>query len=414
MLKYILKYTYRAEDYRLDDTVSKVEWWFKKWGVDLFIETKRTRFSEMDEANYETRNDGMKSIAREKVADEWEPLNDGVILFVNKDDAIESVTLRGQQNRAIRNGVEFGVLEVYSQPHRYVYLREDRDGVWHYTGTTRERGSAFRQDVYVTIHEILHDIADILGIEDGLHKAIEENRFIEYAETLCKLYVTKGKLAEKVEELKEAKPVAVGAVFQNPPIKYIAIHHTAVSRASGKNQLEAVNEYHRTKNWGTASSPWYQSRPSSLGYYVGYNRFIDVDGDRTITRAIGEETIAQVGHNCDIFERCDTVSVCVAGDFNQELLNDDQIVALRTELRALQAQYPDAKLVFHSELQAGRTCAGKLFTHDYLKTRVLQEGIPEPDPQDQLKQEEIQKIMQSLSIIGQILETISKMLGLKR
>jgi hypothetical protein len=411
-----------------------VQWWFKKWGVNLYIDTKRTRFSELDEENYEVRErDGTKSLAKMKIAELMELADsegneyEGIIMFANKDDALEKATLRGQQSRATMQfgsvTHKFGVLEVYSQDHKFVRLRySESDSEWKYTGTTRERGSAFRQDVYVTIHEILHDIVDIIGARDGLHEAIEGNKFEEYAEDLCRQYLEWQieELQEDVAELQEAGgknvPSTLGfapTVIDNPPIKYICIHHTAVSRASGRNQLEAVNNYHKNKNWGTEENPWYQSKPSQLGYYVGYNYFIDVNGEWEDTRVVGEETIAQYKHNCDVRERCDTISVCIAGDFNQELLSDEQIETARVLLQDLKEMYPDAEFVFHSELQEGRTCAGKLFTHDYLETRILQENIPEADPVDQLKKEEIESFMKQLSVIGELIKSIAKKFGLK-
>lgn len=155
-------------------------------------------------------------------------------------------------------------------------------------------------------------------------------------------------------------------MVKNPDITYVAIHHTAVHRSN--TQLNAVDRYHRNK-WGMKSS---------LGWYVGYNVFCDCDGTITQTRAIGEETIANTGHNCDIAARCDTVSFCFAGDFNQELPSDKQIAAFKK----WKARYPHKKVVGHRDLQTNRTCPGKLMTDDYIQTRLLSQPQSSDDIDD--------------------------------
>jgi len=166
--------------------------------------------------------------------------------------------------------------------------------------------------------------------------------------------------------------------------KQRAIHHTA-SIASGKNQLAAVNQYHKDK-WGMKST---------LGWYVGYNYFIDVNGSITNTRKVGEETIANVGHNCDVEERCDTISICLAGDFNTQLPNDKQIKALRRLLGELDVLYPGSVDTFHRDIQANRTCPGKKFTRRYLESVILEKKVV-GDEADTKKSEEIEKIKVTL------------------
>lgn len=129
--------------------------------------------------------------------------------------------------------------------------------------------------------------------------------------------------------------------------------------------------------------------------------------------------MAQVGLNCDILSRCNAISVCIAGDFNQELLADAQIEALRAEIAELRGLYPDAKIVFHREVQANRTCAGKLFTHEYLNTRILQKDIPAPDPEDKEKKEKIEaenkrKIAILTEIVALYEQVVALVLGKKK
>lgn len=139
-----------------------------------------------------------------------------------------------------------------------------------------------------------------------------------------------------------------------PKITYVVLHHTAVRRTQQPLQLDAVNTYHKNKDWGGG---WKQPAPSELGWWGGYNFFVEPTGDRTQFRKIGEETIAQRGHNCDIDKRCDAISYCLAGDFRYEKPTELQITDLISFLREVLAYYPDVQLVQHKDLQTGRTCA---------------------------------------------------------
>jgi len=140
-----------------------------------------------------------------------------------------------------------------------------------------------------------------------------------------------------------------------PAIKFIALHHT-LSFNSGVKQHDAVNIYHRDKNWGTDVDPWYQPGPTSMGSYIAYNFFADVGGERTQTRAIGEETLAQKGHNCDVSERCDTISYCMSGDFRYQLPSNQQEADFLAFISEVRVHYPDVRIVGHRDLHAGRTC----------------------------------------------------------
>ena len=79
-------------------------------------------------------------------------------------------------------------------------------------------------------------------------------------------------------------------MVEKPDIKYYAVHNSAVSRSVQPLQRDIINQYHKDK-WSSLSS---------LGWYIGYNRYTEPDGTRTECRAIGEETLANVGHNCDV------------------------------------------------------------------------------------------------------------------
>lgn len=132
-----------------------------------------------------------------------------------------------------------------------------------------------------------------------------------------------------------------------PAITTIVLHHTAVSRALQALQGDVVNNHHKNK-WNMRSE---------LGFYTGYNFFCEQTGERTQTRKIGEETIAQVGNNCDVPSRCGMISYCMAGDFRKEKPTKFQVADFVEFVEEVRAIYPDVIIKQHKDVQAGRTCA---------------------------------------------------------
>lgn len=164
--------------------------------------------------------------------------------------------------------------------------------------------------------------------------------------------------------------------------KFIAIHHTAVKNADTP-QLWAVNRYHKGK--------W--NMKSRLGWYVGYNYFIDTDGTVTQTRAWSEEQIAQVGNNCDAPERCTTISICLADNYNEShWVRTEQNDALLKLIKEIKVHYPDLEVVGHRDLQKNRTCPGKHITQEHFD---MWNNADKNDSVDQEKEEQI-KELQSL------------------
>jgi len=89
-------------------------------------------------------------------------------------------------------------------------------------------------------------------------------------------------------------------------ITSICIHH---SGGLGNN-YNAMTQHLNAQDIDNAHKERWGMK-SSLGYFGGYNFFIDKNGKYTQFRAIGEETMAQVGHNFD------SVSICLAGNFTK-------------------------------------------------------------------------------------------------
>jgi len=185
-------------------------------------------------------------------------------------------------------------------------------------------------------------------------------------------------------------------------LKYLVLHHTS-SYSTGASQLQAVNEYHQVKNWGTTKHPWYQPKPSSLGYYVVYTYFMDARGKITQTRARGEEQLAQKGYNTG------SESMCLQGDFNAQMPTQAQIDSLRAFIIEEVKQY-GVVLKLHKELQKNRTCPGYFCSRKFLETVVLKTKVQTSDKVDKEKAKKIAELMKQLeeakSLLAKLLDKI--------
>lgn len=175
-------------------------------------------------------------------------------------------------------------------------------------------------------------------------------------------------------------------------MKYIGLHHSAVAN-TGRHQIYAVERYHKGK--------W--SMKSERGWHVAYNYFCDVDGTRTHTRNIGEETMAQVGNNCDVPQRCTTISYCMAGNFNTGYPVAKQRKDFENFVLEMKAIYPKIKVLGHRELQKNRTCPGNKIEkpfYDHYNNLVANDLV------DEEKQREI--LQSQLDYIKVLLAKIQK------
>lgn len=146
------------------------------------------------------------------------------------------------------------------------------------------------------------------------------------------------------------------------PIKYIFVHHTAVSYDANPNQFEQTNAYHRDDR---------QFPISSMGFYVGYNYEIAKDGTVRQARKDGEETAAVKGYNfCSI-------SICLDGNFDIELPTPMQVMALKSLLKQKAAQYsvPLENILPHRHF-ASKSCYGSRLADNWAQSLVG--SIPSP------------------------------------
>jgi len=134
-------------------------------------------------------------------------------------------------------------------------------------------------------------------------------------------------------------------------INKIFVHHSAIDREVQPNQFIMINLYHKQK-WDFVSK---------LGFFGGYNYLIEPDGELRQYREDGEEQAAQKGHNFD------TLSVCLAGNFDKQFPTLKQALRLRSFLVDKLEEY-DLKpedIMLHREVRP-TSCPGKNVGRPYL------------------------------------------------
>lgn len=109
---------------------------------------------------------------------------------------------------------------------------------------------------------------------------------------------------------------------------------------------------------------------STLGFWVGYNYFMDKFGTITQTRTDFEEGAHTIGYNNhpgDPAEKA-SIGICMAGNFDATLPTAAQVASLKTFLTEKQAQYniPLANIVPH-RAHATKTCYGNRLADDWAR-----------------------------------------------
>ena len=153
---------------------------------------------------------------------------------------------------------------------------------------------------------------------------------------------------------------------------WIIVHHTASARDT--TTFAAVNEYHRTKNWGTATAPAYASK-SALGYYISYHYFITADG--VVTKGANDNEIRW--HAGAMNDKA--LGVCLAGWFDTDhdaAPTAAQVSSLTTILKQLSQTHGIAAdhIVPHRKF-AQKTCYGMKLADEWAAKLI---AVPAPNP----------------------------------
>lgn len=141
----------------------------------------------------------------------------------------------------------------------------------------------------------------------------------------------------------------VGGVLNNDPIEFI-IHHTGGTDkdplADSSNQtFEIVDNYHKEK--------WNGLTKSSLGHYIGYHLFIDINGKQTLGRDVNDIGAHTIGRNNKSF------AICLAGNFDRTMPTTAQIRSLKLAMAFYANKYHIPRVAYPHRHYAIKTCYGK-------------------------------------------------------
>ena len=118
-----------------------------------------------------------------------------------------------------------------------------------------------------------------------------------------------------------------------PQPKYVVLHHGA-----GDWNFDQVNNHHKNK-WGFLSS---------LGYYIGYHKWISYSGRLYTARRDNEMAAHTVDMRRPHFWNRNSVGICLQGNFETEKLTDWQKQTLKRDLDDYKQR--GFILIFHGEI----------------------------------------------------------------
>jgi len=144
-------------------------------------------------------------------------------------------------------------------------------------------------------------------------------------------------------------------------IKYIIVHHTGGTDANPKQDSSGYTVTQCDKDHKIRFN-----MKSSLGWYVGYQYFIDKKGVVTQCRQDTEEGAHTVGKNKS------SIGVCLAGNFDVTYPTKDQVISLKTLLATKIKEYniPVTNVLPHRKF-AKKTCYGKLLKDTWAQEVLL-------------------------------------------
>ena len=152
--------------------------------------------------------------------------------------------------------------------------------------------------------------------------------------------------------------------------KWLIIHHSGGTDAdpladSSNFTFEQCNELHKERF----------NFISSLGFYVGYQYYIEKDGTLKQGRADNEEGAHCIGYNTS------SIGICLAGNFDATLPTDAQVVTLTKLLKEKSVQYniPKENIVPHRKF-AQKTCYGRKLADNWASLLIVEKEEPVAPP----------------------------------
>lgn len=142
-----------------------------------------------------------------------------------------------------------------------------------------------------------------------------------------------------------------GGLVNRTDTKYIVLHHRA-----GSGDVQSIHQTHLANGWSG----------------IGYHFYVRKKG--TIYRG---RPLYSVGAHC-LGRNGISIGVCFEGNFQSEVMPEEQIKAGCELIGYLKKMYPDAEIKKHSEL-VSTSCPGKNFPFEIIKGGVAVKNLTEPN-----------------------------------
>jgi len=148
-------------------------------------------------------------------------------------------------------------------------------------------------------------------------------------------------------------------------MKWIVLHHSAVSRDKNDNQFDAIANYHKEKWWGDKT--WYH-------YLIEPNWEIKKWRDES------EMWAHTVWYN-------DMIWICLTGHFDEEEPTEEQEVALTKLVREIKERHWKIKVYPHNKFASYKTCpwANAMYMINEVNVEVWFEFLTAEQKTDKLK-----------------------------
>lgn len=180
----------------------------------------------------------------------------------------------------------------------------------------------------------------------NLTKGVGINRALTPTlKTIMSILTQIEELRKKILELQ--KKLLELIAHQKKP-QFIIIHHEGAD-----NGFESVNEYHKQK--------WHFK--SSLGYFIGYQYYIDKQGKIYQGRADNEEGAHAIGYNKN------SVGICLQGNFMLTNPTNEQKASLIALVSRLMTSYDISKEKIKGHRDVSNTLCPGDNLYNYIKGR---------------------------------------------
>ncbi len=141
-----------------------------------------------------------------------------------------------------------------------------------------------------------------------------------------------------------------------PQPKYVVVHH-----GGGNWDFETINRNHRW--WKLRNGAVVEGKKSSLGYWAGYHKFIEFNGQLYIARRDNEEGAHTVDPAKPGWWNKNSVGIGVQGNTNNEKPREWQSMTLKEELDEYVAK--GFKVKYHGQI-VPTACPGR-YLKEWLK-----------------------------------------------